>query len=489
MLGRPPSRVFRFGEYTLDLGAYELRRQDRKVRIERRPMELLLLLVERPGELVTREQIVERLWGSNVFVDIAAGVNTAIRKIRRALREPAGRSRYIQTVHGKGYRFVAEVDSAAPAAILAVLPFENLQPGEGRDYLVDGLTEETIVGLGQVDPERLSVIGRTSSMAYRGTNKTIGEIGRELGADYVLESSFRGAAGRFRIASKLIRVRDQVQVWMETFEGEVNDLIGWQAEIGQAIARQIHLRLSPQRAEAIARRQTRRPEAYDLYLRGRRHYNRMTPANLARALDCFERATALDPAYALAWAGLADAHSSRLFSSDVRPSDVSEQARAAAAEALAHGGEVAEAYASAARVQFLFDWDWQGAEANLRRAISLDPSQSPSYWLLGHAMSQQGKHEQALAAARQARERDPRDALTHSMSAQIAFSARDPERRRDMLAKRFSRSRISGSATGSWGRRISKWGEPRRLSKPSPKLTGSRTGTRNQYPSPATRWP
>ena len=426
MPDRLPSRAFRFGGFVLDVSAYELRKQGRSIKVERRPMELLMLLVDRRGDLVTRDEIVERLWGRDVFIDIDTSVNTVIRKIRRALRDSADHSRFIQTVQGKGYRFIADVEPTT-GAVLAVLPFENLQGDADQDYVADGLTEETIVGLGQIDPERLSVIGRTSSMAYRRTTKTLNEIGRELGVDYLIEGSVRGANGRLRITSTLIRVRDQVQIWTETYERDANNLLGVQAELGRSIAQQIHLRLSPQRAATIARRQTQNPDAYDWYLRGRHHYNQMTPATAARALDCFCRATALDPAYALAWAGIADTYSSRLFNSDTRPSDVSEHARAAAERALKNGGSVAEAHTSAAIVHFLFDWDWRAAEAHLRQAIAIDPSSSQSYWMLGHAISQQGKHDQALAAARRARELDPLSALSHSMSSQIAFSARDLE--------------------------------------------------------------
>jgi TolB-like protein/Flp pilus assembly protein TadD len=427
MLERKPSRALGFGQFVLDVAAYELRKRGRSIKLERRPMELLMLLIDRRGQLVTRDEIVDRLWGRDVFIDVDTSVNTVIRKIRRALSDSADHSRYIHTVQGKGYRFIAEVESVGMGVVLAVLPFENLQSDIEQDYVADGLTEEIIAGLGGIDPEHLSVIGRTSSMVYRRTSKTISDIGRELGVDYLLEGSIRAATGRFRITAKLIRVQDQVQVWTETYERESDDLLGLQAELGRAIAQQIHLRLSPQRAATIARRHTQNPEAYDLYLRGRHYYNQMTPATIARALDCFNRATALDPTYALAWAGIAHAYSSRLFSSDTRPSEVAERARVAAERAVKNGGDVPEAHASVATVQFLFNWDWKTAEASLRHALTLDPSSVQGYWMLGHAFSHLGQHEQALAAARRARELDPHSALCHSMCSQIAFSARDPE--------------------------------------------------------------
>jgi TolB-like protein len=421
---RLPPRAFRFGGFVLDLSAYELRNQGRSIRIERRPMELLMMLVDRCGELVTRDEIVNRLWGPDVFIDADASVNTVIRKVRRALRDSADHSRFIQTVQGKGYRFVADVESAG-RSVLAVLPFKNIHADADHDYVADGLTEEAIVGLARVDPDHLSVIGRSSSMAYRRTAKTLHQIGTELGADYILEGSVRAADERCRVTATLSRVRDQVQIWTDTYERAANDLLGIQTELGRAIARQIEFRLSPRRVAAMASAQTRNAEAYDLYLRGRYYYNQMTPATAERALECFRRATDLDPAYALAWSGIADTCSGRIFNSDTPPVDVSDDARAAAALALEHGQTVAEAHTSMGRVRFLFDWNWSAAEESLRRAAALNAASAPTHWMLGHALSQQGRHAQALAAARRARELEPLDALSHSMSSQIAFSARD----------------------------------------------------------------
>src|SRR5215813_4608728 len=407
-MSKPLSHAVRFDDFVLDVSAYELRRQGRSIRIERRPMELLILLANRPGQLVTREEIVTYLWGPDVFIDIDASINTVIRKIRRALRDSAENSRFIQTIQGKGYRFIAAVEPVHSPAILAVLPFENLQSDPDQDYIADGLTEETIAELGQIDPEHLSVIGRTSSVVYRhATTRTLSEIARELGADYLIEGSVRGAGGQLRITVKLIRARDQLQVWTETYDRASNNLLGLQAELGRAIAQQIHLRLSPESSATIVRKQTQNPEAYNLYLRGYHYVNQMTPATLARGLECFHRATSIDPTYALAWAGIADSYSSRLFSTDTRPSDVSDQARAAAEQALKYGASTPDACEAAAIVKFLFDWDWPAAEKNLRRAISFDPSFVHAYWLLAHTLTLQATHEQALAEAQHAREIDP----------------------------------------------------------------------------------
>ena len=261
---RPRNRTpLSFAEFVLDPFAYELRREGRTVKVERRPMELLILLLERRGELVTREEIAERLWSSGVFIDIDTSINTLVRKVRRALRDSATRSRFVQTVQGKGYRFVADVQPVGHRAVVVVLPFENLQNDPAQEYVADGITEETIVGLGRMGPDRLSVIGRTTSMAYRRTKRTIGDIGNDLGADYVVEGSVRAAAGRVRVSATLSRVRDQVQIWTESYERDAGDLLGLQSAMGRDIAEQIHLRLSsPQRADSAPRRQTLHQRAY-----------------------------------------------------------------------------------------------------------------------------------------------------------------------------------------------------------------------------------
>ena len=192
-------QVFRFGDFELDVQGYELRRKGRPIRLERQPMDLLILLVERRRELVTREAIVARLWGQNVFVDVEMGINTAIRKIRQALNDSRDRRKsagLVETVSGKGYRFVADVvvvppDAAGAAVMLAVLPFVNLTGDAQREYVADGLTEDAIATLGQIDPVHMRVIGRTSAMVYKDTPKSMATIGSELNAQFLIEGSLR----------------------------------------------------------------------------------------------------------------------------------------------------------------------------------------------------------------------------------------------------------------------------------------------------------
>lgn len=460
----PGSRdIFRFGEFELDVPAYELRRAGSPVRLERQPMDLLILLVERRGQLVSRAEIIDKLWGKDVFVDVETGVHTAARKIRQALGDSTDAPAFLETVPGKGYRFIAPVAVATPArerprfmrpaiavgllaivaaaglgawnwlssarpasrVALAVLPFENLTGDREREYLADGLSEETIASLGQIDPGRLSVLGRTSIMAYKGTRKSVDVIGDELNVDFLVESSLRAESDKLRVTTKLIRVRDQVQMWSETYDRAATNMLGLQSELSTAIAEQIRLRLSPERLEALSRRHTRNAEAYDAYLRGLNFANQRTPATNQRAIASYQRATALDPNYALAWSALANVYASSPINGDAPPLEVLPRARDAAQHAIRADSALAEAQQVHAYVNWMLDWDWPAAEAGFRRALLLDPGYAPAHRTLGHCLSQMGRHSEALAEMRRARELDPHSALAHALSAQVAFQARD----------------------------------------------------------------
>jgi TolB-like protein/DNA-binding winged helix-turn-helix (wHTH) protein/Flp pilus assembly protein TadD len=498
--------TFRFRDFLLDVAAYELRRNGHRVRLERQPMDLLILLVGRRGQLVSRTQIVDALWGKDVFVDVENGVNTAIRKLRQALRDAPDAPTFIETVPGKGYRFIAAVEAlpdavpsplppaAAPPSVvigeetvparvesgatgssvavpeavvgdrpagrrarapvvlgafammalaglllwawkrpaesggrvtIAVLPFDNLNRDARIDYLASGLTEDTIVSLGRIDPERVSVIGRTSIIVYRATTKSLAEIGRELGADYLVESSLRAESSHLRITARLVRARDQVQIWSDSFDRNTSSILGLQQEISSAIAEQVRTRLSPDRQRSLGRRHTQNAEAYDFFLRGRHFLDQRTPEAMQRAIESFQRATIADPAYALAWANLAMAYGSSPLNSDVDPGRVSPQVREAAVRAVAANPDLAEAQHALGQVDWAFEWDWPAAEAAFRRATELDPSYSLVHLVLAHLLSQTGRHAEAEPLMRRARELDPLNPLSYALSSQVAFQARD----------------------------------------------------------------
>lgn len=427
-----PQIAYEFADFRLLPHEKQLVRGERVVKLQPKVFDTLLMLVANHGRLVEKERFLKELW-PETFVEEATLAHY-VSELRRTLREQDGDTAFVETVAKRGYRFVAPVktitlgESLAPSAapVLAVLPFENLSREPEREYLADGLTEEVIAALGQIDPARLSVIGRTTIMRYKRTDKSIVEIGAELKAAFLVESSLRSEGGRFRVTSKLVRASDQVQIWSATYDSEPRSMLAFQRELSITIAQQIKLRLSPERLEALARRQAHNPGAYDAYLQGRYYWNLFTPATTRKAIECYHRATQLDPNYALAWSGLADAFASSPIHADARPHDVWEKARRAAQQAIQAEPGLAETQTSWGFVKFWLDWDWKEAEAAYRRAITIDPNYSLVYRLLGIVLGHAGHRQQeAREAMERARAIDPLQAMHHALSAQVAFLGRD----------------------------------------------------------------
>lgn len=471
--------ALRFEDFELDVVSYELRRQGRRVRVERRPMDLLILLVQRRGELVTRSEIVERLWGKDVFIEVETAVNTLVRKVRQALRDSSGAPRFVETVQGKGYRFIAgvEVVPAQPVAVpvpaasfqqplvakpphpqrlrpqliagvasfavvvavgiaiwrvawpaevrLAVLPFSAIKIDPGLEYLADALHEETIASLGQIDPDHLRVVGRTSMLKYRNTTESLSRIGRELNVEYLVETAIHSEQGRIRITPKLIRVRDETQIPLVPYDDQPGSILEFQRELGRQIAEQIRLRLPPERLSALARRQTGDADAYLLYLQGQFFWNQLTDATTRRAIEYYMRATAQDPDYALAWAGLALAYAGAPINADARPDAVAQKAREAARHAIRSNAGLAETQTAMGMVQFWIDWDWASAEQSFQTAVDIDRQYPLAQRMVGIVFAHTGEHDRARDPMRRLRELEPDYVMNWALSAQVAFNARD----------------------------------------------------------------
>jgi TolB-like protein/DNA-binding winged helix-turn-helix (wHTH) protein/Flp pilus assembly protein TadD len=439
------------------------------VKLERIPLELMILMVERQGQLVSRDEIATRLWGNGVHVDVESGVNTAIRKLRAALKDSPETPVFIETVPGKGYRFIgrtSEADRAAEATTrpdrparpwlvaglafglamaaivayyagyrpartpapatsvtIAVLPFQNLSSDPEQAYFSDGLTEETIAALGRVAPSRIRVIAWTSSMAYRGTRKTAGEIGGELAASYLVESTVRKEKEHLRITAKLVRVKDQVQVWNNTYDLKFSGLLGVQQEIGSAIARQVGGELSPQ-AKPEALHSTQHSDAHDLYLRGRYYLSQREPESLRRSLEYLEAAVQKDPAYALAHAGLADNYVIQAMITGTDPRELWEKARIETEKALSLDPNLAEAHTAAAMASFFMTWNWAAAERSFQRAIELNPNYGRAHQYYAHFLSNARRHEEAIAEIERARAIDPLSPMLYTLAGAILVMGR-----------------------------------------------------------------
>ena len=294
---------------------------------------------------------------------------------------------------------------------LAVLPFENLSGDPGQEYLSDGLTQEMIAQLGRLHPASLSVIARTSVMQYKKTNKPIDQIGRELGVDYVLEGSARGEAGRIRISAELIRVRDQMQIWADSFERDLSGILALQSDVAQKVAAALALKLLPAEQSQIAGARTVNPEAYEAYLKGLQHWYKLTPGDMDAAQHYFEVALAKDPNYALAHAGIALVWLGRSQTGLISPREAAAKGKPAIMKAVELDDTIAETHYVLACFRTWSDWDWVGAEPEFKRAIGLNPSfpDAPAYY--SHFLMHMGRSEEALAQIRRALELDPFNAL------------------------------------------------------------------------------
>jgi TolB-like protein/DNA-binding winged helix-turn-helix (wHTH) protein/Flp pilus assembly protein TadD len=481
----PPS--IRFGEeLELDRSAYQLRRSGRPVKLERIPLEILLLLTERPGQLVSRERIAERIWGKGTFLDVDNSINGAVRKIRQVLGDDPEQPRFIQTITGRGYRFVAPIlgpadapaekpgaappDPAPPrrrsrgrlrlagalaltlllAAIvwfrerrpeplagrvmLAVLPFQNLTGDEGQEYFSDGLTEEMITQVGRRDPAGLGVIARASVMHFKHTQDPPERIGRELGAQYLLLGSVRRDSSRVRVTAELIRARDHARLWAHQYDRQLSGLLTLQDEIAREITDAIQSSLgtrAPTRGAAAGPAPA--PDAYDLYLRGQFFFNKRTDADLRAAASYFEQAVQHDSGFARAWAALADADVLGAVYSIGPPQALVARARAAALEALALDSSLAEAHAALALIVQNHDWDWATAEREFRQAIALNPNYATAHhWYAEHLMWR-GRFDEALRESERARQLDPLSLIIAADNGAILYFARRYDQAIDRL--------------------------------------------------------
>ena len=423
--------TYDFGDFRIDTGKRLLLRAGDHVPLTPKVFDTLLLLVAHQGQVLDKQELMSAIWPDTAVEE--NNLNQNISTLRHIFGETRGENRYIATIPGTGYCFTAEVRTfkvATPEEIpthirIGVLPFENLSAGPEREYLADGLTEETIATIGQIDPEHFSVIGRTSVMRYKRTTRTLAEIGRELDASYLIENSLRAEGGRLRITSKLIRVRDQLQIWSASYDSEPSSLLSFQRELSIAIAEQVRLRLSPVRLTALVNRQTQNPEAYDLYLHGRYFWNQLTGQTTRRAIEFFTHATTLDAKYALAWAGLTDCYTSAPVHGDAPPLLIMQNARDAIASAVTAEANLAEVQTALGNFNFWLGWDWSAAEAAYRRAIALDPNLPLAHRMLGVVLSHSCRHDEARSSMQRARELDPLYVMHQSLSSHIAFDARD----------------------------------------------------------------
>jgi len=452
-------RVLHFGPFTADLDARSLYKHERRIKLQDQPFQVLALLLERPGELVTREELRKRLWAADTFVDFDHGLNIAINKVRETLGDSADEPQFIQTVPRRGYRFMAALQfddapagagSALPAparprtarrvvyAVLtgtlvlaaalalvlirqrssshtapeprriesiAVLPLKNLSGDPEQEYFADAITEAVITDLAQISA--LRVVSRTSIMRYKATNKPLPEIGQELHVDAVVEGSVLRSGDRVRITAELVDAASDTHLWTRSYERDLRDVLVLQSEVARAIAAEIQVKITPQERTRLGTTRVVDPGAHEAYIKGRFYWNKRTEDGLKKGIEYFQQAIDLEPTYAEAYDGLADCWIGLAWYGYVPSTDAFARAKAAATEALELDSSMAEAQTSLAFVNANYDFDWKAAEDGYRRAIALNPNYANAHHWSATFLSAMGSHEQAIAESERARELDP----------------------------------------------------------------------------------
>ncbi len=447
----------KFGEFELDCARYELRRNGRVLKIERIPMELLILLAEKDGHVVSRQEIIERLWGKDVFVDTEHGINTAIRKIRQTLRDDPEQPRFVQTVTGKGYRFVADRNGDARAAdipvrvearvsasdqvspakgrrwwpvaaialcliagavlalreglgqrifarhqigpihSLAVLPLTNLSGDPSQDYYADGMTDEMITALAQ--NRSLRVVSHTSVMQYKGASRPLREIAQALGVDGILEGSVNRSADHVHVNLQLIYAPSDTHVWAQSYDRDLNGALSLPEELSHTIASEAMVGSTP----AKPQRQVS-PEAHDAYLQGRYYW---FAGNTERSKEYFEKAVRLQPDYAAAWSGLGDSYGASAVNGDVPPDAAFEKDKQYTLKALELDDSLPEAHNSMAAYYLFNRWDWRKAEAESLRAIELNPNYAEARHIHSYILAAMNRDDESLQEQKRSTELDP----------------------------------------------------------------------------------
>jgi TolB-like protein/DNA-binding winged helix-turn-helix (wHTH) protein/Tfp pilus assembly protein PilF len=463
----PPSPFTRFAQFELDSRAGELRKDSHRIKLQEQPLQILAILLEHPGEVVTREELRLKLWPADTFVDFDHGLNSAVARLREALSDSAQRPKYIETVARRGYRFVGQLEenntqaAALPSAdkpretdlqqagrmeklqnskrwlpllaamgmlavvsgayflrppagskaagkainSVAVLPFENAAPSPDTDYLADGITQSAIDHLSRLG--NLKVISLGSVLRYRGRRDDSRQIGRDLGVRSVMTGKIDFRGDRMIVMAELIDTSDGTHIWGEQYNRKVSDIMSVQDDIAREIATKLEVRLSTQQENVLRRRYSQDFEAYQMYLRGRYYWNRRSQEDLQRGIAYFEQATERDPNNALAYAGLADSYFVRAISGALPTGDAMPKAKAAALKALELDNSLAEAHTSLAQITANYEWNWDKAESEYKKAIELNPNYSTGHHYYATFLMGMGRHQEAIAEMHRAQELDP----------------------------------------------------------------------------------
>jgi TolB-like protein/tetratricopeptide (TPR) repeat protein len=445
-------RVYEFGDYRIETANRRLLRRDGAITaLTPRVFDTLLFLVEHSGSLLEKEQLMAAIWPDQIVEENNLSQN--ISTLRRALGERPGLPRYILTVPGRGYRFLAQVTthpndvkfsraaasgeiddpSISGARTIAVLPFQPLVPEQENPALELGMADTLITKLS--NSRGMIVRSLSSVRKYATPEQDPLTAGEQLGVQSVLEGTIQRLGDQIRVSARLMNVVDGRSLWSGTFDECFTDVFAVQDAISQKVAQALEVQLSGKEKQRLTRLGTSDIEAYQLYLTGRYHWNKLTPRALRTSIDFFQQATEIDPNYALAFCGMAEAHRALAITSDVPSKETIPQAKAAARRAIQIDDSLAEPRATLVFALIWFDWDWAAAEEEAKRAIDLNPNLAMAHVAYAHLLADLGRHEEAVAAAARARRLDPISLIVNAIEGSLLYFAERDELARARLEK------------------------------------------------------
>jgi TolB-like protein/DNA-binding winged helix-turn-helix (wHTH) protein/Tfp pilus assembly protein PilF len=463
------SRVVKFGVFEADVEAGELRKSGVRQKLAAQPFQVLQILLEHPQEIVTREQLQQRIWPNDVVVDYDLALKKAVNRIREVLGDSADSPRFVETVPRRGYRFIAPLNGHGSAVVielpvevpppysrwggfqhrfalifglatallvailtlvpsdswrrlwgkpaapqihsLVVLPLQNLSPDPAEEYFSDGMTDALITDLAQIGS--LKVISRTSSMQYKQTKKSLPEIARDLNVDGVVEGTVQRSGDRVRITAQLVHGPTDRHLWANSYERDVHDVFALERDLTREIASEVQAHITAPNPAQLAQARPVNAKALEAYLQGNYHLNRLNEEEIGKAREYFQQAIDTDPTFAAAYVGLATAEDLDFSAHPI--------ARRAAERALELDPTLSDAWMTLARIK-LDSWDWSGAEEYYRKAIELNPNNAQAHDELGGLLDATGHLDEALKECQIAQELDPNhDHLSGAFEARGKF--------------------------------------------------------------------
>ena len=475
----PSRKLVHFGTFEANLEAAELRKQGVRVKLQDQPFKVLRLLLDHPGQIITRDELRASVWPAQTFVEFDQGLYSAMARLRDALGDSSESPRFIETVARRGYRFIAPITESfspetgvpgtalvsrtvahgpifirkgvaalfafalllaflflanargwisrrvdGPIQSLAVLPLENLSNNSEQEYFAEGMTDELITTLAQLG--NLRVVSRTSVMRYKHGSKPLpplSQVGRELNVDAVVEGTVERSGNHMRIRVQLIQASTDRHLWARSYDREMRDALLLESEAARDIAREIQSTLTPSQQQRFTSVRQVDPDAYEAYLKGLYFSNKRSAPDFVRAVDYFQQAIAKEPRYAPAYSGLTEVFFGQIFSGT--PMEVREKATWAAMKSVELDDSAPQAHYSVAGIREYFDWDWPRAEEEYKRAIALNQNSATAHQAYSLFLTFQGRFDEAIAEAQRAQDLDPLSPFTRtSYCLDLHFSRR-----------------------------------------------------------------